>query len=93
MKSTQSVGRFFLPKAGGAADSPADAQINGDGSRTLYAGATSPGEDKESNWPSRTVDSRSTFSPIGPIRPSSAANGCRRRCNGSLIAAPRNPHS
>lgn len=53
-------------------------QSNPDGSLTLYAGAASPGADKESNWlPARTARSRSTSAATGPTRPSSTAPGWR----------------
>ena len=46
-------------------------KYNADGSLTLYAGAKSPGADKESNWlPAPKGRSRSTFAPTGPTRPS-----------------------
>ena len=57
-------------------------QYNSDGSLTLYAGAKSPGKDKENNWlPAPTARSRSTCGPIGPKRRSSTdmASAARSR--------------
>jgi hypothetical protein len=54
-------------------------QYNADGSLTLYFGAKSPGEDKETKGvPAPKARSRSTSAPIGRAKPSSIAPGCHR---------------
>jgi hypothetical protein len=53
---------------------------NSDGSLTLYAGATSPGADKDSNWlPAPNGPFRSTSADTGLRRQCSTGAGCRRR--------------
>jgi hypothetical protein len=56
-------------------------KYNTDGSLTLYAGAKSPGKDKESNWLPAPAGTFSLYmrAPTGRRRPSSTAPGCRRR--------------
>ena len=63
-------------------------KYNADGSLTLYAGAKSPGKDKETNWlPAPRARSRFTCARIGRIRPSSTEHGNRppsSRCNDAM---------
>jgi hypothetical protein len=51
-------------------------KYNADGSLTLYAGAKSPGKDKESNW--LPAPNEPSFAPTGPTRRSSTARGSHR---------------
>jgi hypothetical protein len=61
-----------------AANVPCEGNVQcQDGSLTLYAGAKSPGVDRESNW-LPVARSRFTFAPTGRGAPSSMVSGDRR---------------
>src|SRR5258708_18302209 len=62
-----------------AANVPCEGNVQcQDGSLTLYAGAKSPGVDRESNWLPASARSRFTFAPTGRGAPSSMVSGDRR---------------